>query len=136
MRFYFIFSIVAAVVLLVADAFMIPIVMRPLFQSALGKTMLSELRFFPALMFYLIHIAGIIWFAGRPAKSGAAISITFLNGAALGFVAYSCYEMTSWTIMRDWHVGLVIVDIGWGTMISGISACVGVIVARRWSSNF
>jgi uncharacterized membrane protein len=131
MRFYVIFSIVAAVVLLVADAFMIPIVMRPLFQSALGETMLSELRLFPALMFYLIHIAGIIWFAGRPAKSGAAISTTALNGAILGFVAYSCYEMTSWTIMRDWHIGLVIIDIGWGTIISGIAAVGGAIAAKR-----
>ncbi len=134
MRFYMIFSIITAVVLLLADAFVIPYVMRPLFQSALGDTMLSELRLLPALLFYFIHIAGIVWFAGKPAKAGTAPSMTFLNGAALGFVAYSCYEMTSWTIMRDWHVGLVVVDIGWGTAISGVSALFGAIAARRWGN--
>jgi uncharacterized membrane protein len=98
--------------------------------------MLSELRLFPALMFYLIHIAGIIWFAGRPAKSGATSSMTFLNGAVLGFVAYSCYEMTSWTIMRDWHVGLVVVDLAWGTVISGICAVSSAIAAKRSGAKY
>lgn len=135
MRFYVIFTLVAAIVLLLADAIVIPFVMRPLFQSALSDTMLSELRLLPAALFYIIHIFGITWFAGRPARLGAPNASTFLNGAILGFVAYSCYEMTSWTIMRDWHVGLVVVDIGWGTLISGVSGWVGAIAARRWSAN-
>jgi uncharacterized membrane protein len=131
MRFYVVFSVVTAMVLLCADAVVIPFVMRPLFLSALSDTMLSQLRLLPAALFYAIHIVGIVWFAARPAKAGATPHMTFLNGAVLGFVAYSCYEMTSWTIMRDWHIGLVVTDIVWGALISGISAYAGAIAARR-----
>ena len=135
MRFYFIFTVATATVLLLADAFVIPFLMRPLFQSALGDTMLSELRLLPAALFYIIHIAGIIWFAGKPAKLGASSSLTIVNGAILGFVAYSCYEMTSWTIMHDWHVGLVIADVAWGTAISGLSALAGAFAASGGVRN-
>ncbi len=133
MAFLAIFSVVTAAVFLIGDAIMIPFVMRPLFSSALGSGMLEELRLFPAALFYLIHIFGLVWFAGRPCRSDTAPSCAFVNGAVLGFVAYSCYEMTSWTIMRDWHIGLVVTDLVWGSLISGVSAWAGAFAARRWA---
>jgi uncharacterized membrane protein len=104
--------------------------MRPLFQSALGAGMLEELRLAPAALFYLVHIAGLVWFAGRTAlKEGEAAAAR--DGAILGLVAYSCYEMTSHTIMRDWRWDLVIIDTTWGATLSGLAAFAGALAARR-----
>ncbi len=127
-----IFAAVTAAVFCIGDAVMIPLVMRPLFKSALGAAMLDELRLGPAALFYLIHIAGLVYFAGRPlvrgkTEGGGSARGAFLNGAVLGLVSYSCYEMTSWTIMRDWQTGLVIIDMAWGTLISGTAAWAGAI---------
>lgn len=118
-------------VLLAGDALVIPLVMRPLFASALGETMLSELRLAPAALFYIIHLCGLVWFAGVPSLRADSPKLALINGAALGFVAYCCYEMTSWTIMRDWHAGLVATDVAWGTFISGLSGLAGFFAARR-----
>jgi uncharacterized membrane protein len=126
-----IFAVVVSLVFLAADAFVIPFVMRPLFDAALGASMLEELRLFPAALFYLIQIAGVVWFAGLAFLSDGRQARAGLNGAILGFVAYSCYEMTSWTIMRDWHIGLVVTDIVWGTVISGLSAYAGAIAVSK-----
>jgi uncharacterized membrane protein len=125
-----IFTAVTTLVFCIGDAFMIPLVMRPLFQSALGSQMLETLRLGPAVLFYLIHIGGLVWFAGRPAAAGGTPAVGLANGAILGFVAYSCYEMTSWTIMRDWHSNLVMVDVVWGTVLSGTSSWLGAIAAH------
>jgi uncharacterized membrane protein len=59
--------------------------------------------------------------------------VALRDGAILGCVAYSCYEMTSWTIMRDWSAALVVVDLAWGTLISGLAAWGGVRSAIRQS---
>jgi uncharacterized membrane protein len=126
------FSFVAALVLLAGDSVIIPLIMRPLFAETLGAQMLDVLRLGPALLFYLIHIAGLVWFAGIPFLADHKRARAGLNGAALGFVAYSCYEMTSWTIMRDWHIGLVLADIAWGTVISGLSAFAGAMGVHYW----
>ncbi len=122
-----IFAAVTAAVFCIGDAVMIPMVMRPLFKSALGAAMLDELRLGPAALFYFIHIAGLVHFAGRPFVRGGDARGAFLNGAVLGLVSYSCYEMTSWTIMRDWQTGLVVIDMAWGTLISGTAAWAGAI---------
>ncbi len=125
------FAVTAAIVLCAADALVIPLVMQPLFKAALGAQMLEQLRLWPAAMFYLVHIGGLAWFAGRPVTAGGAPSRALLDGALLGFVSYSCYEMTSWTIMRDWTPALVVIDLAWGTVISGAAAFVGAIAASR-----
>jgi uncharacterized membrane protein len=120
-----IFAIAAALVFCAADAVVIPLVMQPLFKAALGSQMLDALRLGPAAMFYIVHIAGLVWFAGRPVARGGSARGALLDGAILGFVAYSCYEMTSWTIMRAWTPALVVIDLTWGTIISGVAAWAG-----------
>jgi uncharacterized membrane protein len=126
-----IFTAVTALTFCIGDAFMIPLVMRPLFQSALGNQMLETLRLGPAALFYGIHVGGLAYFAGLPATRGGTAMEALANGAVLGLVAYSCYEMTSWTIMRDWHGTLVLVDIVWGTVLSGTAAWLGAIAMDR-----
>lgn len=128
-------TVVTAIVLLAADAVVIPLVMRPLFQAALGEAMLDALRLGPAVLFYAIHVGGLIWFAVLPALRAGSARSAFINGAALGLVAYSCYEMTSWTIMRDWHAGLVVADVIWGAFISGLSSLAGYFAGNHMSSS-
>jgi uncharacterized membrane protein len=124
------FTAVAAATFLAADAAMIPLVMRPLFKAALGDQMLDDLRLGPAALFYVVHIGGLAAIAGRTAAA-AGPRAAFRDGAILGLVAYSCYEMTSWTIMRDWHAGLVAADVAWGAAISGFSAWTGALAVSR-----
>lgn len=119
------FAIVTAFVFCAGDAVVIPFVMQPLFKAALGSQMLDELRLAPAVMFYGIHIGGLAWFAGRPVAKGGSAGAALVDGAVLGFVSYSCYEMTNWTIMRSWTPALVVIDLAWGTIISGLSAFAG-----------
>jgi uncharacterized membrane protein len=118
------FAIAASLVFLIGDFFMIPLVMRPLFKGALGDTMLDTLRLGPAALFYIIHLAVLIWFAGRTAQREGT-NAAARDGALIGLVAYSCYEMTSWTIMRDWTPTLVIIDTAWGIALSATAAWAG-----------
>jgi uncharacterized membrane protein len=112
------FAGIALAVMLAADAVVITYVMRPLFKAALGDTMLDTLRLGPAALFYLIHAAGLAWFGMRATDWRRAA----LDGGVIGLVSYSCYEMTSWTIMRDWSAHLVIIDTAWGAVISAVAA--------------
>jgi uncharacterized membrane protein len=127
-----IFIVVSAVVFGIGDALMLSLVMQPLFKSALGDQMLDKIRVAPAVGFYVIHMAGLAWFAGLAVTRGGTAGIALLNGAILGFVAFACYEMTSYTIMRSWNLRMVITDIAWGTFISGLSAWAGALAVIRF----
>ncbi len=122
--------LVTGLIFLIADALMLPNVIKPLFEQHLGDAMLDDIRVVPATLFYVIYMAGVIWFAGWPALRDGAPSTALLNGAILGFVAYGTYELVSWTVMRDWHPSMVAVDMAWGTVLTAVSAWGGVMAAR------
>lgn len=122
--------LVTGLIFLIADAVMLSAVIKPLFERHIGTSLLDGIRPVPAALFYLLYMAGVIWFAGWPALRDGTPHTALLNGAILGFVAYGTYELTSWTVMRDWHPSMVTVDMAWGTVLTALAAWGGVMAAR------
>jgi uncharacterized membrane protein len=122
--------LVTGAVFLIADAVMLSNVLQPLFAQHLGETLRDGIRPGPAVLFYVTYMAGVIWFAGWPALRDGTPAMALVNGAILGFVAYGTYELTSWTVMRDWHPTMVAADMAWGTTVTALSAWAGVMAAR------
>ncbi|MEQ8901847.1 MAG: DUF2177 family protein [Roseovarius sp.] len=122
--------LVTGVIFLIADAIMLSTVMQPLFAQHLGETLRDGIRPLPAVLFYLIYMVGVVWFAGWPALRDGTPVTALVNGAILGFVAYGTYELTSWTVVRDWHPSMVVADMAWGATLTAVSAWAGVVSAR------
>ena len=127
---------VTGLVFLAGDMVMLPAVMRPLFQKYLGSHLLETPRLMPAAGFYLIHVAGLVYFAGLPALKTGSASLALFNGALIGLVAFACYELTNHAIMKDWHIRMVITDMAWGTAISALSVWLGTSAALWYVAKF
>ena len=122
--------LVTAAVFLGLDAIMLKSVMRPLFEGHIGDMLATELRLVPAALFYLAYVAGVLWFVSLPALHEGAPLNALLAGAALGAMAYGTYEFTNYATLRDWHWQMVLVDVTWGAVLTGVSAFAGVIAVR------
>ncbi len=131
---FLIFFATTSIAFLVADALMLGLVLGPIFRSHLGDALLDGLRIGPAIAFYLLYMAGLTYFAGVPALRDGAASPALINGALLGLVAYGTYELTSWTVMRDWHPQMVVMDMAWGAVVSGVCAYIGARAALAFAS--
>lgn len=127
-----ILTLATGIIFLVADAVMLSKFMGPLFRQHLGDGLLDGLRVPAAVGFYLIYLFGMVWFAGLPGLRGG-IGVGALNGAILGLVAYGTYELTSWTVMRDWHPSMVAADMIWGAAVTALAVTGGVILSRTLS---
>ena len=115
---------VTAAVFLLLDAIMLRFVMQPLFRRHLGDQLLDSIRLAPAVAFYALYIAGLVWLVSLPAlRSGAAV---WGPAAVIGFMAYGTYEFTSFAVMRNWHWQMVAMDVAWGTALTAVSAAAGV----------
>lgn len=80
-----------------------------------------------AAIFYLIFIAGVLYFAVYPAIEKGALGEALLRGAFLGLLTYSTYELTNKALIRDWPTPLVVVDIAWGVFLCAITS-----IASYW----
>ncbi|MFN4170250.1 MAG: DUF2177 family protein [Pseudorhodobacter sp.] len=119
-----------AIVFLALDAVMLSQHMGPLFRRHLGAQLLEDLRWGPAVAFYLAYVAGLIWLVSLPALREGAPLQALIGGAVVGAMAYGTYEFTSYAVMRDWHWQMVATDLAWGTVLTGFSAWAGVAITR------
>ena len=117
-------------IFLILDALMLTFVMRPLFERHLGDLMLADLRLLPAAIFYLGYVAGLTYLVGWPALRAGAPAAAVIPAAVIGAMAYGTYEFTSYTIMKAWHPALVVVDVGWGIVVTVLVAVGSVWVTR------
>jgi len=122
--------VVTAVVFLVVDAVMLTKVIRPVFETHLGAQLRDSPRLAAAALFYLFYVVGLLVFVSVPALRADAPVQALLMGALLGAVAYGTYEFTSFAVMKNWHWQMVLLDTTWGTLLTGGSAYIGVLVTR------
>ncbi|MGX7952506.1 DUF2177 family protein [Tsuneonella sp. HG249] len=103
-----------------------------LYRPALGDLLAQSFRPAPALVFYLIYIAALVWFAVRPGLSVGGIGPAALNGALLGAICYATYDLTNQATMRVWPVHVTLIDIAWGAFASAFAAAVGCWAAMKF----
>lgn len=120
--------IATTLIFLILDALMLRFHMQPLFARHLGPLLAENICWVPAVLFYLGYIAGLVYLVSLPAlKTGSAIVIP---AAIIGAMAYGTYEFTSYAIMKDWHISMLMTDFVWGTVLTAVSAWGGVAVVK------
>lgn len=104
-----------------------------LYRPALDDLLAPTFRLAPAGVFYLAYLAGLIWFAVRPALA-QGIGAGALNGALLGAMCYMTYDLTNQATLVRWPVHVTLIDITWGAFATAMAAAVGVWAARTFAA--
>ncbi|MBX9648068.1 MAG: DUF2177 family protein [Xanthobacteraceae bacterium] len=110
------------VVFLLCDMAWLGTMASRLYRPTLGDIMLGSPNLPAAAAFYLIYPIGLVIFAVLPALKSESLGQAALSGALLGFFSYMTYDLTNQATLRNWTTQLTLVDIGWGTLLGGISA--------------
>lgn len=100
------------------------------YRPALGDLLAPQFRMAPALVFYLLYIAGMVWFAVRPGIAGG-VPAAVLNGALFGGIAYATYDLTNQATLKVWPVQLTLVDIAWGASATALASGLAALAVRK-----
>ena len=120
-----------AVTFLVIDLAWIGFFLGEVYDAQLGDMMREAPNGVAAGVFYIGYIAGILYFAVRPALHEARVGPAVLNGALLGALAYGTYTLTNYAIFTSWSLVLVVSDVAWGAFLTASCAAGGSWVARK-----
>lgn len=103
-----------------------------LYKQTLGDILLPSVNIAPAIAFYLIYPAGLVFFAIMPAITSGATANALLNGALFGFFAYATYELTNYATLRNWTLEITVIDIVYGAVASALVAAAVTALILRW----
>lgn len=88
---------------------------------------LLQINWPAAIIFYLVFLLGLIFFAVYPQLQNGW-QMVMLYGGLFGFFTYATYDLTNLSTLKDWPLDLVVVDIIWGTVLGASVAVVTYLV--------
>ncbi len=111
---------IAFVTFFVVDLVWLGLVAKPFYDQHLGHLLRKPVNWTAAIIFYLLFIAGLVFFAVMPATEAASLPMALLYGAGFGFITYATYDLTNLATLKDWPLKVTIVDLAWGTTLGTV----------------
>lgn len=121
---------VALGVLAVIDGLWLGVVAREFYKSQLGNMLQDKPIWSVAILFYLVHAAGVAVFAVPPSVTAGTWTSALLYGALFGFCVYGAYDFTNLATLRSWPWTVSVVDLAWGTAATAIATVIAFLVVK------
>ena len=113
------------------DLVWLGVVAKNFYRQHIGHLMSADVNWPAALLFYAVYIAGIVFFAIKPAFEAGSASRALAYGAFFGFIAYATYDLTNQATMKNWPVLVTVIDLAWGTVLTATVAFLSYQVSSR-----
>lgn len=122
----------AALVFLALDALWLGTMAARLYRPILGPLMRGQPDLLAAAAFYGLYLAGLVVLVIAPAVAGGRVGTALARGALFGLVAYATYDLTNQATLQGWSWRITLVDLAWGTFVTGVACAAGAWAALRW----
>lgn len=101
------------------DMLWLGFIAKNFYRKHIGFLLAENVNWAAAIVFYLLYIFGIIFFAVVPALKENNWQVALHNGALLGLLCYATYDLTNMATLKNWPFTVVWVDIVWGIVLTG-----------------
>ena len=113
-----------AIVMVALDLLWLGVVARPMYQAGIGHLMAPRPNVAVALLFYAVFALGLMVFVVVP-TAATGWARTLATAALFGFFTYATYDLTNLATLKDWPLGVSLLDMAWGCTVSLFSAAAG-----------
>lgn len=123
---------IAFAVFLGVDAAWLVLIAKNFYTKYIGYLMAKNPNLWAALIFYLIFIAGLVFFVITPALDKKMWTQALLAGMFFGLVTYATYDLTNLATVKDWPLIVTIVDLIWGMFVSATVSVITYFIAIKF----
>lgn len=113
------------------DMVWLGLIAKNFYAKQLGFLMRPDINWLAAIFFYLVFIAGLVFFVIEPALAKNSLLYAILAGALFGFIAYATYDLTNLATLKDWPLLVTVVDLAWGAFLSASVSAIAYLLATK-----
>ncbi len=110
---------------LVIDMIWLGLVAKKFYRDQLGFLMSEKVNWPAAVVFYLLFIAGLIFFVIYPSLGQESWFYALWTGAFFGFICYATYDLTNLATLKGWPLKVTVIDLVWGSTLSALLSLIG-----------
>ncbi len=122
--------LLTAVVFFGVDMVWLGLIAKGLYKKYLGSFLADKVNWPAAIIFYLLFIIGIFYFAIMPAVEKNSFTRAIISGALFGFFTYATYDLTNLATLKNWPLPVVFIDIAWGAVLTCIVSTAGFYIVK------
>jgi len=124
--------IISLTSILIIDGVWLTVVAQKFYKTYIGHLMTKNPNLAPAIIFYIIYALVITILIVVPAiNNNYSLLKTFALGTLLGLAAYSAYDLTNHAILKNWPLTVTLVDILWGTALTGAISLIATSLVKK-----
>ncbi len=127
--------LIALAIFLAIDLLWLGLIAKNFYSVKLGALMSPKVQWTPAIIFYLLFVAGVLFFVVFPAIERGSLGYALGAGALFGLITYATYDLTNLATLKNWPIIVTIVDLIWGTALSTGTAVLSYIAISRFLIN-
>lgn len=125
--------LLTALVFFAIDMAWLGFIAKNIYQKYLGGFLADKVNWPAAFIFYLLFIAGVLYFCVYPAFDKDSLVKAVINGAFFGFITYATYDLTNLATLKNWPLPIVFIDIAWGSFLTAAVSTAGFYILK-WIS--
>jgi uncharacterized membrane protein len=123
---------IAFVVFTVVDLVWLGFIANSLYKKYLGFIMRPSPNWPVAIIFYLVYLAGVVFFVINPALAKQSWKYALFAGMFFGFITYATYDLTNLATLKDWPPFITVIDLIWGTTLGGLVSLITYIIVSKF----
>jgi uncharacterized membrane protein len=117
-------------VFFVIDMAWLGFIAKDLYRKHLSVFLSDQVNWTAALIFYFLFVIGVFIFAILPAVEKDSVRTALLLGGLFGFFTYATYDLTNLATLKNWPVFIVLVDVVWGFVLTGMVSTAGFYIVK------
>ena len=113
------------------DLIWLGFVANRLYSKHLGYIMRPSPNWTVAILFYLLYLAGVVWFVINPAIEKQSWKYALFAGMFFGLITYATYDLTNLATIKNWPFIVTVVDLCWGAFVSAAVSAISYTIAKK-----
>lgn len=123
---------IALPVFFIIDMIWLGLIAKNFYRNQIGFLMKSNINWVAAILFYLLFIAGLVFFVLLPAVENRKFTFAIMAAAFYGLLTYGTYNLTNLATLKDWPLFITIIDMIWGMVLSVSVSLITYLIAIRF----
>ena len=120
----FLLFFVTLAVFTTVDLLWVWTISKRLYRRNLEGLLRAKFNVIPAVVFYLLYIVGLMIFIIMPAFNKSDLGQAMGMGILFGGFTFGTYALINLTIMKDWPLLIMLVDLIEGMFVTGVACTV------------
>jgi uncharacterized membrane protein len=116
--------LITLVVFMAIDMLWLGFAAQNIYQEKLGYILKTNVNWTAASLFYLLFIAGLIFFVINPALVKNSWTFALFVGGFFGLITYATYDMTNLATLKNWPLSITVLDMIWGTFLCSLTSVI------------